>query len=1168
MGKKARKTRWRTLEITDEQSDSEESHITNNSPKLSKTFQQKSYCNKLPYSSQSTPRRKFQHDSTKSTRSSSTASENKITFNEDEYTRITTPRQDVLFKKGYLSKPKTYQMQTSTGTSTTSASNSTGNGTPDHQSTDLEYDSQFVFPNGFVDHNGIYYVNSFEPYPLMLYNPPTYYTEITNPKSKRYSIGSLTESTSPNNEEATSQDLSGGETNNVSDYNGHNVFNMVYPGYYLNGVCPPQEVEVGDYPTEQTRKIKKRRRRKTSRSQNNTQGSTECSDEDEEINDDEKSPTTVPISNATECTKAEESCKINEDVIEKVENEEKTISSIETASTDEVKSTAEAQKSLKYDLKPDAEEFVPRAFRTPEIPLSPVQFIKVPPNFVPIPVVPFNGQVNPSFIPPGGIPINFIPPDPKIFPNFINFVSSPPKNEENTGKQQENKKVTTHEQNKNVCHTVSNTAKCDTNLQTEKLAEKVITNSKTIDIATVVSKLEEAAKEQENKEENTTKIDAEQSPKKRPFRNNQKYKNSFKRNFYISSRNSPQNGDTHVTESNEIKHIHQEGQNEFQIEEKFIKNSPERFRRNWKAHSNTNPKWQQKSPKQNPKQMEDIKNAATTNRINNSQLESPKLVQTSPKTSQPKLPDQWISVSSRKKRKTKNLEENDVTFDDTTPIEEDKDDQFESYDVNLLVDVIPPSKMEEETLTVEITEEKIEEIINNIAQTESDNIQNNCLTSDVKLVTEIENEMIVKEDIEKKEEVTTVVSSDIIEEIEVTEDNNITKKKSKKNSQKPVTKKVIITDIDLSDKFDIPKTPIKKIVKKVDKQLQNVEVIGVEEDCEEIEAPVKTEVIEQVEVKKGKKKKKKPSKAVIASSLSSSTSTLPVTEDAYDILLDTHLAVETGKTNDEISMELNKLIQKGMYSNLEEKMKSLNITEGDGFFKSIFSKIPLSEKAEATGFLKSPDFTKIPLFKADPVSDEQSLESKQTNDQLNASDSPEVFLEHPDRREEETQDIPEEPKSLYPITEAVKEWMCRTRETTPDVEIFKNPSIIYKEFCDSKNSDTEIVLNVLSDEQSVSVEEDDEEITLFTSKDANSSDENTEDFLEYWEDLKTDDQISVKSNDDVNKIDDEDELEVYESKYGKNEDFLNLQQEIRQKSNISIPKRNDLPHRAVCCNIM
>lgn len=58
---------------------------------------------------------------------------NTILFS-DEYTRITTPRQDVLFKKGYLNKPKTYQTQTSTGTSTNSTGHSTGNGTPDHQS--------------------------------------------------------------------------------------------------------------------------------------------------------------------------------------------------------------------------------------------------------------------------------------------------------------------------------------------------------------------------------------------------------------------------------------------------------------------------------------------------------------------------------------------------------------------------------------------------------------------------------------------------------------------------------------------------------------------------------------------------------------------------------------------------------------------------------------------------------------------------------------------------------------------------------------------------------------------------------------------------------------------------------------------------------------------------
>lgn len=54
-------------------------------------------------------------------------------FFPDEYTKITTPRQDVLFKKGYLSQKKPQSSVDSTSTTTTpSASN---NGTPDTQST-------------------------------------------------------------------------------------------------------------------------------------------------------------------------------------------------------------------------------------------------------------------------------------------------------------------------------------------------------------------------------------------------------------------------------------------------------------------------------------------------------------------------------------------------------------------------------------------------------------------------------------------------------------------------------------------------------------------------------------------------------------------------------------------------------------------------------------------------------------------------------------------------------------------------------------------------------------------------------------------------------------------------------------------------------------------------
>lgn len=52
--------------------------------------------------------------------SAGSPSQPKIIFNEEEYTKITTPRQDVLFKKGYLSRKKPW-----TGNASTSATPST-----------------------------------------------------------------------------------------------------------------------------------------------------------------------------------------------------------------------------------------------------------------------------------------------------------------------------------------------------------------------------------------------------------------------------------------------------------------------------------------------------------------------------------------------------------------------------------------------------------------------------------------------------------------------------------------------------------------------------------------------------------------------------------------------------------------------------------------------------------------------------------------------------------------------------------------------------------------------------------------------------------------------------------------------------------------------------------
>ncbi|KAG7200747.1 hypothetical protein KM043_001295 [Ampulex compressa] len=117
--------------------------------------------------------------------STGTPSQPKIIFNEDEYTKITTPRQDVLFKKGYLSrkKPSASNASTSATPSTTesqSASHSTADGsetTEDQQLLDRDSGAgeypPMVKPDArlnygmFYDHASGYYYE----YPLMLVGP-------------------------------------------------------------------------------------------------------------------------------------------------------------------------------------------------------------------------------------------------------------------------------------------------------------------------------------------------------------------------------------------------------------------------------------------------------------------------------------------------------------------------------------------------------------------------------------------------------------------------------------------------------------------------------------------------------------------------------------------------------------------------------------------------------------------------------------------------------------------------------------------------------------------------------------------------------------------------------------------------------------------------------------
>ncbi|KAG5870596.1 hypothetical protein JTB14_018726 [Gonioctena quinquepunctata] len=132
--------------------------------------------------------------------------------------------------------------------------------------------------------------------------------------------------------------------------------------------------------------------------------------------------------------------------------------------------------------------------------------------------------------------------------------------------------------------------------------------------------------------------------------------------------------------------------------------------------------------------------------------------------------------------------------------------------------------------------------------------------------------------------------------------------------------------------------------------------------------------------------------------------------------------------------------------------------------------------------------------------------------------------------------------------------MSKTRETTPEIEILKSPRTIYKELCES---------------------DDDNEITVFSTYKNYSRKEGEEQNILYYQENEvecTDEKKNTKYvlkqiSETVDQS--EDVMEFYESRYGKNEDFLNLQNEVREKTSRSrFPKHGNLPFRAICCNIM
>lgn len=734
----------------------------------------------------------------------------------------------------------------------------------------------------------------------------------------------------------------------------------------------------------------------------------------------------------------------------------------------------------KFDLKPDAEEFIPKAYREP--PIDPnIQFVNFPPNFVPIPII---GDVPPPpypppFLPPA-IPINFVPPNA----NFVNFVPNfvpktyPPIVTETNQAQ-------TEEKIEEITNEIENKQHFVTPNEAPTVKVQKIPNKTDIDIEKIVSKLEEAAKEQrmnENKRQSYNKFNNNKSRYHQNSVYQQKKRKETEERF-----NKPRNNYTETSTPKKAQN--------YSAMVKVAQKCP------------PPPPPKPATPPQNPS--------------------TPKKVTT-----------QWISVASRKKRKNKGSNENDE-IDEVLPEETEtklvESDGFESYDVNQLVDVVPPAENipeEPEPVNVVAPEEQPKEVV------------------------------VVVEEIEKST------------------------RKIKKKSQ---TKRIIIKDsyevtpeIVLTPKEDVP------IVE--EPQIQNIP----EPLTAITESPISTPE------KRTKRKKKKPQKPSIAKSLSvsSSNTTLNNFDDSYDFLLEPSVLDEgEDKTNVEISQELDRLIQKGMYNNLEEKIKSLNVTfPTDNFFSSINLTSPLA--FEKNNFLKSNefsslfkttttikpkrydneiDFTKIqlPVNEPQPSTSKEGifLENPKVNEILKSSGNEMAQLDVPviskkckstgklknkskklvEAAEEEEKktliDSVEDKTKLYPITQAVKEWMTKTRENTPEVEILKSPKTIKKELGES---DEDVVLLSRDDWKEGSVEPD---------------------LLDCWENEVKEEECPETIEELVNGTKNlangnaDDVIEIYESKYGKNEDFLKIQAEVEEKKR-NFPRHGNLPYRAICCSVM
>lgn len=952
--------------------------------------------------------------------------------------------------------------------------------------------------------------------------------------------------------------------------------------------------------SDEPRRVKKKRRRKLSQPKSSQDGTaSEYTDEGEASCDDEETPIAIP--------QHEEA---PEERVAPAEEETKIPLSVhEQNGCDETKcddsDRAEDAAVPKFDLKPDAEEFIPQAYRNPEPPPG-IQFVNFPPSFVPIPIM---GEIPPPqypppFLPPG-IPINFVPPNAKIVPNFVNFVATPnfvpkaypPAPPEQSPVEEEAKEEEVGEENK--AEERLNVENKQHFVTPNEVKVQKIPNKTDIDIEKIVSKLEEAAKEQrmnENKRQNFNKFNNKPRYHHQDNRQNQHKTGNFKRRENDQERFSKNRN--FVRKTNE--HIHSK-QNHV--------TDPE--------NSDTAPSTPRKAATQNYsatlKRCPRFERHQQQGKVEEALQEPAAMVQTAKK---PPAPTQWISVASRKKRKNNKgvseSEEAEVFQEEETEATL-QEDGFESYDPNQLVDVVPPTQV----IEIVVEPPKVEE--SDIPKEAIVSVEEETVKPSVEV------EMPKEETDEKKEE----------EEISKPQEEVPPKTVTRKAKKKLQTKRIIIKDTYMvTPEVTEPKKP--EVAKK-EEAPPPTPPVEVEEDTKQITTsdPVVTAIASESPVstpeKRTKRKKKKPAK-LPSVSVSSSNTTLNNLDDSYDFLLEPSVLDESeDKTNVEISQELDRLIQKGMYNNLEEKIKSLNVSfPNDNFFSSInltspltfeknnflkandfasllkpttnlltkpkedfgklnidFSriKIPVAEPQPSTSktgiFLENPEVNEIlkntgnEIPKLDvPASLEVPLKKSKSTGKLKNKSKKQVDAKPEGEEQNKTSSDSEEKTKLYPITQAVKNWMTKTRENTPEVDILKSPKTIKKELCE-----------VCEDEAKV-VAESEEEVVLFPKEDWEGSVE--QDLLDCWENdpkLSAEDaekpQEEVKLNGNfvngTKKLtngktsEDEEVLEIYESKYGKNEDFLKLQAEIdekKRKLNGNFPKHGNLPYRAICCSIM